>query len=192
MSDRKDSVQSCPDLEKICQRVREKSISYDRYNFSSHYNDLLKAFFDLCQEYDSLDDFNRICIAVPLEMTGFPCALYLVDDKKKHLQLVSDSDRGVLDVPEIPPSAIHLQNESYVIHQIDNSGSESTNDTGGVLDDLIITRWGEDQFFLVVNAACQSVISEDGTSNTRSGEHGHLTRLSLGVYTSASPKWWSC
>ncbi|RLQ21824.1 glycine cleavage system aminomethyltransferase GcvT [Seongchinamella sediminis] len=31
-----------------------------------------------------------------------------------------------------------------------------TNDRGGVLDDLIITRWGEDRFFLVVNAACKA------------------------------------
>lgn len=30
-----------------------------------------------------------------------------------------------------------------------------TNDQGGVLDDLIITRWEEDKFFLVVNAACK-------------------------------------
>ena len=34
----------CSDLRKICQRVREKSASYDRYNFSSRFNDLLKAF----------------------------------------------------------------------------------------------------------------------------------------------------
>lgn len=30
-----------------------------------------------------------------------------------------------------------------------------TNDKGGVLDDLIITRWGEEELFLVVNAACK-------------------------------------
>ncbi len=30
-----------------------------------------------------------------------------------------------------------------------------TNATGGVLDDLIITRWSADTFFLVVNAACK-------------------------------------
>ncbi len=113
MDDRLDSDQTCPDLEQICQRVREKSVSYDRYNFSGRYNDFLKAFFDLCQEYDSLDDFNRICIAVPLEMTGFPCALYLMEEKKKELQLVCDSERGVLEHPETPPPAIRLQNESY-------------------------------------------------------------------------------
>ena len=31
-----------------------------------------------------------------------------------------------------------------------------TNDQGGVLDDLIITRWDEERFFLVVNAACKA------------------------------------
>lgn len=31
-----------------------------------------------------------------------------------------------------------------------------TNDSGGVLDDLIITRWGDERFFLVVNAACKA------------------------------------
>jgi aminomethyltransferase len=30
-----------------------------------------------------------------------------------------------------------------------------TDDQGGVLDDLIITRWGDEEFFLVVNAACK-------------------------------------
>ena len=30
-----------------------------------------------------------------------------------------------------------------------------TNDQGGVLDDLIITRWSHDTFFLVVNAGCK-------------------------------------
>jgi len=30
-----------------------------------------------------------------------------------------------------------------------------TNDDGGVRDDLIITRWAEERFFLVVNAACK-------------------------------------
>lgn len=30
-----------------------------------------------------------------------------------------------------------------------------TNDAGGVRDDLIVTRWSEESFFLVVNAACK-------------------------------------
>ena len=30
-----------------------------------------------------------------------------------------------------------------------------TNEQGGILDDLMIARWAEDRFFLVVNAACK-------------------------------------
>ena len=32
-----------------------------------------------------------------------------------------------------------------------------TNEAGGILDDLIITRWGEEEFFVVVNAACKEL-----------------------------------
>ena len=113
MSDNQDFSHTCSDLEQVIQRVREKSVSYDQYNFSSRYNDFLKAFFDLCQEYDSLADFIRVCIAVPLEMTGLPCALYLVEEKTRKLQLVCDSERGVLESPEEPPTKIHLQSEAY-------------------------------------------------------------------------------
>ena len=54
------------DLEIVCRRIREKAESYEQYNFSQGRNDFLKAFFDLAQEYDSLEDFYRICVSVPL------------------------------------------------------------------------------------------------------------------------------
>jgi len=99
----------CPDdLAEICKRVREKSANYFEYNFSARYNDFLKAFFDLGQEYDALDDFYRICIAVPLTMSGLPCALYLVDEKTEELRLACDSGLGrVYDrEPARPPVRI--------------------------------------------------------------------------------------
>jgi signal transduction histidine kinase len=103
----------CPDLQKICQRVRKKSSSYDRYNFSDHFNELLKAFFDLAQEYDSLDDFYRICVAVPLEMIGVASALYLYDEKERELCLVCDSDQGVYREKQPAPEDIVLSIEPY-------------------------------------------------------------------------------
>ncbi len=48
-----------------------------------------------------------------------------------------------------------------------------TNAQGGVLDDLIITRWGAERFFLVVNAACK----EQDIAHLR----GHLSGQSLTV-----------
>ena len=50
-----------------------------------------------------------------------------------------------------------------------------TNERGGVLDDLIITRWGEERFFLVVNAGCK----EQDIAHLQ----GHLSGQSLVVLT---------
>jgi aminomethyltransferase len=50
-----------------------------------------------------------------------------------------------------------------------------TNDTGGVRDDLIITRWQQDRFFLVVNAACK----DEDIAHLRA----HLDGQSLTVLT---------
>ncbi len=50
-----------------------------------------------------------------------------------------------------------------------------TNDDGGVLDDLIITRWEQDKFFLVVNAGCK----EQDIAHLRA----HLSGQSLTVMT---------
>ncbi|MBW2328192.1 MAG: HAMP domain-containing histidine kinase [Deltaproteobacteria bacterium] len=106
-------MSECPDLKKICQRVRDKSVSYDQYNFSSHFDDFLKAFFDLAQEYDSLEDFYRICVAVPLEMTGLASALYLHDEKSGDLYLVCDSNNGVYSEKQDAPEGVVLSHEPY-------------------------------------------------------------------------------
>ncbi len=124
-------INRCDDLEKICQRVKEKSVSYDKYNFTDRYNDFLKAFFDLCQEFDSLEEFYRICVAVPLEMTGLECALYLYDETNDALQLVCDTVRGVLDIPEPAPLPVSIlqtayeSNTSYIVPIYSKSTVES-------------------------------------------------------------------
>ena len=102
------------DLAVICHRVREKSASYDQYNFSSAYNDFLKAFFDLAQEFDSLEDFYRICVAVPLEMTGIESELFLVDrDQDETLRLVCDSGHGVYRDPAPAAEPARLAEAPY-------------------------------------------------------------------------------
>ncbi len=83
------------DIASVCQRVREKSASYDWYNFSDQHNDFLKAFFDLAQEYDTLENFYRVCVAVPLEMMELESSLYLRAGKNNELQLVCDSGSGL-------------------------------------------------------------------------------------------------
>ena len=45
-----------------------------------------------------------------------------------------------------------------------------TNESGGVLDDLIITRWADEQFFLVVNECVEA--ADDIVSNARHASAG--------------------
>lgn len=128
----------CSDLQKICQRIREKSNSYERYSFTSEFNDFLKAFFDLAQEYDSLEDFYRICVAVPLEMTGLDSALYLVDEKTDSLSLVCDSTQGICSENKAVPEYITPRREPYqsnnvyvvpIYSKMPSQGADSTKGT---------------------------------------------------------------
>lgn len=100
------------DLETVCRRIREKAESYEKYNFSQGRNDFLKAFFDLAQEYDSLDDFYRICVSVPLALVGVASALYLCRGGEG-LQLVCSSERGVLAEPEPARYPIQMHEAPY-------------------------------------------------------------------------------
>lgn len=104
-----------PDLEAVCHRIREKAESYEKYNFSQGRNDFLKAFFDLAQEYDSLDDFYRICVSVPLALVGVSSALYLCLGPEQGLQLVCSSDRGVLAEPEPAPYPVQMREVPYEV-----------------------------------------------------------------------------
>ena len=106
-------MSDCPDLHKMRQRVREKSASYEQYNFTCYFDDFLKAFFDLAQEYDSLHDFYRICVAVPLEMLGLSSTLCLYDEKDQALYLVCDCEQGVRDKKVAAPGHVLLCGESY-------------------------------------------------------------------------------
>lgn len=110
----REGCRQCPDdLAEICLRVKEKSLNYDQYNFSARYNDFLKAFFDLGQEYDNLDDFYRICIAVPLAMSDLPCALYLADEKTGELRLACDTVRGRISDTVSAEPPVRISQEAY-------------------------------------------------------------------------------
>jgi len=96
----------CPDLLFICQRVRQKQESYVSYQFTDEQNDILKTFFDLAQEFDTMEDFYRICVTVPRVFLGLRTSLYLLNDNKGVMELVCDSDQGVY--PELRPAPAYL------------------------------------------------------------------------------------
>jgi signal transduction histidine kinase len=100
------------DLEKITSRIKEKRQSFQEYRFDALENDALKTFFDLAQEYETLDNFYRLSVAVIKEFFDLDSSLYLVA-REGTLRLVCDSLEGVY--PDQPPASprIRLDNQAY-------------------------------------------------------------------------------
>lgn len=105
------------DLTEIRKRVKQKRLDYISYDFSPKKNDILKTFFDLSQEFDSLFDLYRICVTVPLESFGLDSRLYLVNEDGL-LARVCDTEHGIIDPPEPCPDCIFLTDTPY---ETDNS-----------------------------------------------------------------------
>ena len=112
-----------------------------------------------------LDALHRELGAKMVPFAGYDMPVqYPAGIIKEHLQ--TREAAGLFDVSHMgqvviegPGTAAML--ETLVPADIEGLGIDRqtyallTNDEGGVLDDLIITRWAEDKFFLVVNAACK-------------------------------------
>lgn len=83
----------------IRERVREKKESYRRYNFEHLQEEAFATFFDLAQEYTSLESLYEICVAVPKEFFSLESRLYVIEPRSSRLRLVCSSAEG-LNPPE--------------------------------------------------------------------------------------------
>jgi len=102
------------DLEKIMARIKEKRQAFQEYRFEPLENDALKTFFDLAQEYETLDNFYRISVGVIKEFFDLDSRLYLVS-RDGTLQLVCDTLQGIYPDQPAAPEHIRLDNQSYFI-----------------------------------------------------------------------------
>ncbi|UCG14656.1 MAG: sensor histidine kinase [Deltaproteobacteria bacterium] len=106
------------DLARIFSRVKDKRRDYARYNFSTEQDSVLKTFFDLAQEFESLDDLYRVCVAVPKAFFGLDTNLYLSDSRRQLLVLVCTSTEGYLGSPDkLPPAVIKAPREAFIEHE---------------------------------------------------------------------------
>ena len=101
-----------PDLEIVATRVKEKRQTFLEYNFGTLKDDFLKTFFDLAQEYETLENFYRICVSVIKEFFDLDSRLYLLCQESA-LELVCDSLQGLhQEKPKAPPH-IKLSSQAY-------------------------------------------------------------------------------
>jgi signal transduction histidine kinase len=100
------------DLADVSARIIEKRQSYQTYKFGTLENDAIKTFFDLAQEYETLENFYRVTVTVIKEFFGLDSRLNLLCLEGR-LELVCDSIRGVYP-PKTPPRPhISLTNQVY-------------------------------------------------------------------------------
>ena len=69
-------------LAHILARAEDKKRDYARYSFSNQQDNALKTFFDLAQEFESLEDLYRVCVAIPKAHFGLDSNLYMKDTKR--------------------------------------------------------------------------------------------------------------
>ena len=61
-----------------------------------------------------MEDFYRICVAVPLTVAAIPCDLYLCRKPDGVLELVCSCDCGLLPRPEPAVWPVYLSEISYI------------------------------------------------------------------------------
>lgn len=100
-------------LDVILQRVKKKREDYLQYNFERLQEEAFASFFDLAQEYTSLEALYLISVAVPKVFFQLESRLYLINLKQGQLRLVCTSREGIVPDARPKPHYIKLSKSSY-------------------------------------------------------------------------------
>ncbi len=106
-------MDDAPDLDIVRRRIREKKNDYQVYNFGPLKDDAIKTFFDLAQEYETLENLYRVCVTVIKEFFDLDSRLYLMCGGEGCLELVCDSRMGLQTSKQPAPDELQLDNQSY-------------------------------------------------------------------------------
>lgn len=100
-------------MARVYERVREKKESYRRYNFERLQEEAFATFFDLAQEYTTIDYLYQISVAVPKEFFGLESRLYVIDPRTSRLERVCSTETGLIPAEERAPFDLPLTESSY-------------------------------------------------------------------------------
>lgn len=101
------------DFDYILERIEDKKNDYLVYNFARQENDALKTFFDLAQEFDDIEDFYKLCVAIPKGFFDLEAYLYLVAPQSNSLSLIAKTKDGGYELNSPPPADIEPSTHPY-------------------------------------------------------------------------------
>jgi len=100
-------------LSVVLERIQKKHQDYSKYNFSNIHLKTFLAFFDLAQEYETLQNFYRVSVFVPKIFLNFDCCLYLIDEVDNNLKMVCDSMNELNVCGQPSPESVHINSAPY-------------------------------------------------------------------------------
>lgn len=101
------------ELNYILERIESKKLGFDKYNFTRAETNALTTFFDLAQEFDSIEDFYTLCVFIPKVFFNLDARLYLVVPKLNKLALVAQTRVDVYELFSPPPSDVIPDEQPY-------------------------------------------------------------------------------
>ena len=102
-----------PELATVLSKIRKKRDDYERYDFTATQGRTLRAFFDLAQEFETLENFYRVAVFVPKVFMEFDTCLYLVDTDSGKLKRICDSLNALGVCGMEPPEGVHISEKPY-------------------------------------------------------------------------------
>lgn len=103
-------------IDYIIQRIESKKQDYINYDFAYTENSALTTFFDLSQEFESIEDFYSICVWIPNVFFNLDARLYLIEPKLQEMVLVAKTEDDGYALHKPPPDYIVPSASPYTTH----------------------------------------------------------------------------
>ncbi len=104
-------------VKEILERIETKKLSYHQYDFSQVESSALMTFFDLAQEFENIEDFFYLCVAIPKVFSTLDAALYLIEPKMNNIQLVSCTIADMNLYNLLPSSEFKFEENAFYSEQ---------------------------------------------------------------------------
>ncbi|HDH87372.1 MAG TPA: HAMP domain-containing histidine kinase [Desulfobacteraceae bacterium] len=101
------------DLDQALKLLKKKEQDYTAYKFTSRESMAIFAFFDLAQEFATLNDLYRIAVAVIKFFFKYESCIYTIRSEDSTLLLHCCSSEGLLDPPEPARENVTVHNSPY-------------------------------------------------------------------------------
>ncbi len=99
----------------IVKRLNDKKTDYTAYGFSRVESNALKTYFDLAQEFESIEDVYQVSVAIPKSFFGLDARLYVMDPEENRLGLVSSTEEGEEMKGASPPDSVKAAGRPYTV-----------------------------------------------------------------------------